>query len=108
MSATLAPTPWTAHESCGGMVIRDAHDWAIANVIQRNAHPVHGGEITRAQCIAHAKLVIASPLLVEALAGLLNHYVALVQCGDSGNWYAEKETQVIAARAALRAAGVPA
>ena len=39
----------------------------------------------------------------EALRGILNHYVRLVESGDAGNWDAEKEPEVIAAREALSA-----
>lgn len=39
--------------------------------------------------------------LEEALNGLLARYVSLVESGDAGNWNAEEESQVIAARAAL-------
>jgi len=39
----------------------------------------------------------------EALAGLLARYVGLVESGDAGNWDAEEEPEVIAARAALTA-----
>ena len=44
------------------------------------------------------------PELVEALQSMLDRYVSLVQCGDCGNWDAEAETQVIAARSALNKA----
>ena len=37
----------------------------------------------------------------KALEGLLKHYVQLVECGDCGNWDAETEDEVIAAREAL-------
>lgn len=39
--------------------------------------------------------------LREALQALLNRYVQLVESGDAGNWDAEKEPEVIAARSAL-------
>lgn len=39
--------------------------------------------------------------LAAALRAMLDRYVSLVECGDCGNWDAEKEPQVIAARAAL-------
>lgn len=37
----------------------------------------------------------------EALEGMLEKYVALVNCGDCGNWNPEEEPVVIAAREAL-------
>lgn len=48
----------------------------------------------------------AAPQLVEALQALLQRHVELVSCGDCGNWDVEQELAVIAARAALAAAGV--
>lgn len=50
---------------------------------------------------ADIALIAAAPDLYAALADLLAHYVELVECGDAGNWDANKESQVIAARAAL-------
>lgn len=43
--------------------------------------------------------------LKVALEGLLNHYTALVNSGDCGNWDPETEPQVIAARKALKKRG---
>jgi hypothetical protein len=37
-----------------------------------------------------------------ALQDLLDRYVALVNCGDCGNWNPEEETEVKEARAALK------
>jgi len=48
-----------------------------------------------------ARLIAAAPDMFEALAGLLEHYLSLVNSGDAGFWDPEKEAQVIAARAAL-------
>ena len=39
--------------------------------------------------------------LTNALQGLLDRYLELVNSGDAGNWNPEKEPQVIAARVAL-------
>lgn len=47
--------------------------------------------------------------MLEALRGLLNHYVQLVNCGDCGYWNPEVEDEVVAARAAIvRATTSPA
>lgn len=59
---------------------------------------------TKAEAIANAQLIAAAPELLDALAGLLTHYVRLVDSGDAGNWDAEDEAEVIAARAALASA----
>jgi hypothetical protein len=50
---------------------------------------------------ANARLIAAAPAMHQALAKLLDRYVGLVECGDCGNWDAEKEAEVIEARAAL-------
>jgi len=58
---------------------------------------------TEAEAVAFLKA--PAPSVQEgvrgALEGLLKHYVALVESGDAGNWDAETEPQVIAARRAL-------
>lgn len=60
--------------------------------------------------IANANLIVTAvnshEALVEAIQGLLERYTNLVGSGDCGFWNAEEEPQVIAARAALRKAGV--
>jgi hypothetical protein len=43
--------------------------------------------------------------LEGALAAMVKCYVGLVECGDCGNWDAEAEPEVIAARAALKGQG---
>jgi hypothetical protein len=45
--------------------------------------------------------------LVEALNGMVDLYVRLVESGDAGFWDAEKVEEVIAARAALSALALP-
>ena len=49
----------------------------------------------------NARLVAAAPELRTSLANLLDHYLALANSGDCGNWNPEEEKEVIAARAAL-------
>lgn len=55
---------------------------------------------------ANSILIHAAPDMAAALKALLDHYVALAECGDCGWWDQEKEQQVIAARAALAKAGL--
>lgn len=50
---------------------------------------------------ASAHLIAAAPDLLDALKTFVTEYVALVESGDAGHWDAEKETKVIAARAAI-------
>lgn len=57
--------------------------------------------VTSDEYVAQANLIVAAPDLFEALDDLLDHYTLMVQCGDCGTWDAEREPQVIAARAAL-------
>lgn len=46
-------------------------------------------------------LTDASAELLEAVHGLLARYLRLVESGDCGNWFADDEAEVIAARAAI-------
>ena len=48
-----------------------------------------------------ARLIAAAPDLLAALQTFLAEYVSLVNSGDAGNWDAEEEDKVIAARAAI-------
>lgn len=50
---------------------------------------------------ARANLISAAPEILEALHGMVKKYTELVQSGDAGFWDAEKEPEVIAARAAI-------
>jgi hypothetical protein len=54
------------------------------------------------ECVNNYDRVLAQrDALLHALQGLTEHYTALVACGDCGNWDAEVESEVIAARAAI-------
>jgi hypothetical protein len=51
--------------------------------------------------ISNARLIAAAPDLLEALEVFVSQYVELVESGDAGNWDAETEPKVIAARTAI-------
>ena len=87
-----------------------ATPWASRRDPDGFSHQILGGPsgfVTLADFITQedaAFIVLAvnsHDALVEALTGLLDRYTALVNCGDCGNWNAETEAEVIAARAAL-------
>ncbi len=60
-----------------------------------------------AEGLANARLIAASPDLLEALQGLLKTYLQAADSGDCGNWDARAEPQVIAALAAIAKATGP-
>lgn len=51
--------------------------------------------------LANVRLLKTAPELLEALKGLLEHYVSLVESGDAGFWNPEKEAEVKASRSAI-------
>lgn len=53
---------------------------------------------------ANATIIAKAPELYKALEAMLHRYVRLVESGDAGNWNAEEDPEVIAARAALKKA----
>lgn len=55
----------------------------------------------------NARLVAAAPKLQKALCDLLDRYLFLVNSGDAGYWDPETESEVIAARSALKEASTP-
>lgn len=50
---------------------------------------------------ANARLISASPDLLEALQAFLAMYIEGANSGDWGNWNPEEEPEIIAARAAI-------
>ena len=53
------------------------------------------------QCEADVTLLAAAPDLLAALKVITDQYVSLVASGDCGNWDAERDDQVVLARAAI-------
>lgn len=77
--------------------VREARDWDGMT----GAPTVEDARELIARQEREVIMFAASPDLYEALKGLLDHYAMLVESGDAGNWDAEREPQVIAARTAL-------
>lgn len=63
--------------------------------------------LTHEETQANARLIVASPDLLSALADLLKVYADPVANFDSGNWGVDFEPVVIAARAAIAKATQP-
>ncbi|OAH41860.1 hypothetical protein AX777_21350 [Sphingobium yanoikuyae] len=106
------------HGVKGDVFAKDAKDVFDATPVCRVVAPVShrqtkkGGPIDALHAIAkrkqqapvieaNARLIAAAPELLEALDGVLAKYTGLVESGDAGFWDAEKEPEVIAARAAI-------
>lgn len=90
----LTPIARAIHEGLG-------ESWAYSN---------YGGDEWNSMrtelmsAAASAWLVISPEIdqLRAALNGLLEHYTGLVNSGDCGHWNPEEETEVMAAREALK------
>lgn len=61
----------------------------------------NGSVIAQVDKLSNARLIAAAPALYTALQGMFARYVGLVASGDAGNWDAEQEAEVKAARAAI-------
>lgn len=85
------PTPWESHIGLDYAVVMlpgETTDDASIRVSRENAPEL-------------IPLISTAPELLEALETFVSEYVALVESGDAGNWDAETEPKVIAARAAI-------
>jgi hypothetical protein len=61
--------------------------------------------IIQGDIVAHLTVVALTARTAEleaALNGMVDHYVALVECGDCGHWNAESEMPVKYARSVLK------
>jgi hypothetical protein len=93
MTAQHTPGPWFFNQEPGSCwTIKAGHNSIMGN---EQYYPWVPGE--RADWM----LIAAAPDLLEALQTFLDEYVALVVSGDAGNWDAEEENKVKAARAAI-------
>lgn len=78
---------------------------ALQRLIEAHCHGYELPEHALADAPHHAAMLKAgcsyAVTTADALRGILNRYVGLVNSGDAGNWNPETEPEVIAARAAL-------
>lgn len=97
------PGPWEhCHASDGrcacGRIYSTSTDTEVASLAS-DEDAAQGDER-----VANAHLIAAAPDMLDALEGILAHYVALAESGDAGFWNPEMEPQVLAARAAIKKA----
>lgn len=86
------PAPWKIDDL--GWVVNEDESLAAVQYAGCGSHGADWDEVD-------LRLVLAAPEVFSALEGLLNRYIELVASGDAGNWDAETEDVVIAARAAI-------
>ena len=77
----FTPGPWHVSNE-GKLIIRD-NEWF--------SHVAMAGYATNDEEFATATLIAAAPELLEALQCLFEHYKALADSGDAGNWRLEDE-----------------
>lgn len=112
--AKHTPIPWMYGFSDGSGKVEDDDDGgcithALGTVIRGGNHDgIRTGVIREADaefivraCNSHDALLAQNKRLRDALDKLLKRHVALVECGDCGNWDVELEAEVIEARATL-------
>jgi hypothetical protein len=108
----FTPGPWTAKNSNdddlanhvrfdGPVVVYADEDCDIHPIADCSCN--HSCRITD-ETFANARMIAAAPDMYAALERMINLYVALVDCGDCGNWNPEEEMEVILARDAIRKA----
>lgn len=98
MNAPWTPGPWRQVWSTNGHFMIGIAGQDGVGVTDSRFNLWSGDD---AEAKANAHLIAAAPELAEALDCLLTTYVEMVNSGDCGFWDAEKQPEVIAARAAL-------
>ena len=85
------PGPMTVSETAAGYGIYRADGWPIAVAMQRDAHPVRGGEVTDAESLANATLFACAPDLLD----LARRYAyECAECGGAGTrWTSPQDPQ---------------
>lgn len=101
-----APTGSDASPKYDGFEVVTNDGWPIAFlpihfVFPPNKQEMNKRELDWDEAAANLRLISAAPDLLAALQSMLDMYVALVNCGDCGNWNAEEVAEVIQARAAI-------
>jgi hypothetical protein len=102
----ISPLPWSVSDD--GIISADygvphSDAWWVTRNDGDDSYapePIDRAFIVDA-CNNYDRVLAQRDALLHALQGLTEHYTALVACGDCGNWDAEVESEVIAARAAI-------
>ena len=82
------PGPWKVSKNGNDIEMANSDNAGIATLYA----------ISELQDKANAKLIAASPEMLEALKAMTEHYVDLVNSSDAGSWNPEEEDVVKKAR----------
>lgn len=100
----FSPAPWKLRDSGAGYLVLRADGWGIANIFDRGAHPVHGGEVSTDERDCNARLIAAAPELLEALAGMYADQVDYLTLNNLGGM--DNHWMKVARAAIAKAKGV--
>lgn len=91
-AASSTPGPWQCQPLHGRSVIAGVGVFQLGSL---------GADVLARDMEANARLIAAAPDLLAALRLFVERYLRLVSSGDCGNWDAEGDDEMIAARAAI-------